>query len=82
MKKALLGAALAGITLFSAGCLGPNRAFNGVHEWNQNVSDQDWVNEAVFLACTILPVYGLAYWLDIIILNTVEYWTGDSPMGE
>ena len=79
MKKALLGAALAA-SLFATSCLGPNRAFNGVHEWNQTVSDEDVVNELVFLGCTILPVYGLAYLVDIVALNTIEYWSGEPAM--
>ena len=82
MKKALLGAALAGLTLTTTGCLGPNRAFNGVHEWNMEVSDEDWINEIVFLGFHIIPVYGVAYLADIIVLNTIEYWSGDSPMGD
>ncbi|MEM7305564.1 MAG: DUF3332 family protein [Planctomycetota bacterium] len=82
MKKALLGAALAGVTL--AGCLGPNKAFNGVHDWNREVTDNDILNELVFLGCTfVVPVYSVAYLVDIIVLNTIDYWTGDdSPMGE
>ena len=42
------------------------------------LGERTWVNELVFLGCTIIPVYGVAYWIDIIILNTVEYWSGDS----
>lgn len=77
MKKAILGAALA---LFTTGCLGPNRAFNGLHEWNMEVSENDAVNEVVFLGCTILPVYSIAYLVDIVVLNTIEYWSGEPAM--
>ena len=82
MKKALLGAALAGLTLTTTGCLGPNRAFNGVHEWNMEVSEQDWVNELVFLGFHIIPVYGVAYLVDIVVLNTIEYWSGEPAMDD
>jgi hypothetical protein len=81
MKKTLLGTALAGLMLTTPGCLGPNRAFNGVHDWNMEVSDSDAVNELVFLGCTILPVYGIAYLVDIVVLNTIEYWSGEPAMG-
>ena len=77
MKKAFLAASLVGLGLFSSGCLGPNKLFNDLHEWNEGVSETDWINEAVFLTFTIIPVYGIAYWIDILILNTVEYWGGD-----
>lgn len=80
MKKAILGTALAGLALFSTGCLGPNRAFNGVHEWNMGVSDNDVVNEVVFLGCHIVPVYSVAYFVDVVLLNTIEYWSGEPAM--
>jgi hypothetical protein len=81
MKKAILGAALAGLATFSTGCLGPNRAFNRVHEWNMEVTDSDVANELIFLGCTIIPVYGVAYLVDIVVLNTIEYWSGEPAMG-
>jgi hypothetical protein len=80
MKKLLLGAALAGLTMTSTGCLGPNKLFNDLHEWNYQVSDNDAVNELVFLGMTIIPVYAVAYLVDIVVLNTVEYWSGDNDM--
>lgn len=80
MKKLLLGAALAGLTLTSTGCLGPNRLFNDLHEWNMEVSDNDAVNELVFLGLTIIPVYGLAYLVDIVVMNTIDYWSNDTEM--
>ena len=80
MRRTSLLAAILSLSLFVTGCLGPNRAFNGVHEWNQQASDNEYVNEAIFLGCHFLPVYGLAYFIDIVVLNTVEYWTGDNPM--
>lgn len=75
MKKLLAAGLLTVVATTSAGCLGPNKAFNGIHEWNQELSDQDWLNEVVFLGFTILPVYSLAYLLDIVVLNTVDYWS-------
>lgn len=76
MKKALLGLALAGSLTFTS-CLGPNKLFNDLHEWNGQVSEQDWVNEIVFLGFTILPVYSIAYLIDIVVLNTIDYWSGE-----
>ena len=79
MKKSLLAAAL-GLGLFTSSCLGPNNAFNSVHHWNQNVSEDRWVNEAIHLGCVILPVYGFAYLGDIVIFNSIEWWGGDNPI--
>ena len=76
MKKALLGLALAASLTFTS-CLGPNTLFNDLHEWNGQVSEQDWVNEVVFLGFTIIPVYSIAYLIDIVVLNTIDYWGGE-----
>ncbi len=79
MKKKTL-ALVAFAALFAASCLGPNKAFNGVHEWNQDFSENRWANEGVFLVCTIIPVYSIAYLVDIVVLNSIEWWGGENPM--
>jgi hypothetical protein len=34
----------------------------------------------VFLGMTFIPIYGIALWADIIVLNTIEYWSGNNPV--
>lgn len=75
--KNVLAAAVLALAAGASGCLGPNKLFNSVHEWNEEATDQDWVNEVVFLGFHLIPVYHLSYLLDIVVLNTIEYWTGD-----
>lgn len=77
MKKILAAAAC---TLGATGCLGPNNATNSLLNWNAEVSDQDVVNEAVFIGMTIVPVYLIAYAADVIVFNTIEYWAGGNPV--
>lgn len=81
MKKALLAAVLA-LGLTSTSCLGPDRLYNSVKNWNAELSEMDAVNEIVFLAFHVIPVYGVALFVDILVLNTVNYWTGDNPMDD
>ena len=75
MKKALVAGILS-LGLFSS-CLGPNKWFNGLHDWNYGVSENRWVNEAVFLGLVIIPVYGIALLGDYIISNSIEWWNND-----
>ncbi len=82
MKKLLLGAALTGAMLTTTGCLGPDKAFHGVHDWNMQVSDNDMVNELVFLGLVIIPVYEVAWLVDIIVLNTIDYWSNDMTISD
>ena len=80
MKKALLGLALAASLTFTS-CRGPNQLFNDLHEWNGQVSEQDWVNEVVFLGFTIIPVYSIAYLIGWIILFYVWVFALGLPVG-
>lgn len=79
MKKTFLAAALA-TTMLAASCLGPNNAFNNLHHWNKNATDNKWANEGIFLVLTIIPVYGLFYLGDIVIFNSIEFWGGKNPI--
>jgi hypothetical protein len=77
MKKSLTAAALA--LVLCSSCLGPDRLYNSIKNWNAGLSERDWLNEVVFLGLVIIPVYPLALFGDIVILNPLEYWTG-KPM--
>ena len=59
-------------------CLGPNKTWNSLHDWNTKVSDSKWGNEAIFFGLTIIPVYSLVYLFDILITNSIDFW-GDHP---
>ena len=64
------------------GCLGPNNAHNSVRNWNATLADEDWIEEIVFLGFHIIPVYQLAYLGDVLIFNTIDYWTDDNPVND
>jgi hypothetical protein len=76
----LLAVTLTGGTLLSS-CIGSFPLFHKVLDWNQNVGEK-WVNELVFLVIGIVPVYGVATLIDVLILNSIEFWTGTSPVAD
>lgn len=78
IRKMALTVALAGTVLFSS-CIGSFSLTNKVLDWNKSVGDQ-WVNELVFLVCHVVPVYEISIFIDGVILNTMEFWTGTNPM--
>ena len=59
----------------SAGCYGSFSLVTKAYKWNGTLGDK-WVNEAAFLALNIIPVYSVASFIDIIFLNSGEFWTG------
>lgn len=79
IKKTLAASALT-LGLLAPSCLGPNNAFNGINNWNATATDQDWLNEVIFLGLNIIPVYALALMGDMLIFNTIGYW-GENPIG-
>ena len=77
-KMTLVCAVLAGSLLFTS-CIGSFKMWNGLKDWNQGVGDK-FVNELVFIALHIVPVYEIAYLADLVVLNTIEFWSGSNPM--
>ena len=78
IRKMAFTLVLTGTVLFSS-CLGSFSLTNKVLDWNRSVGDQ-WVNELVFLVCYVVPVYEISVFVDAVILNSMEFWTGSNPM--
>lgn len=69
---------LSGTILFSS-CVGSFSLFNRVSSWNRSVGNK-FVNELVFIALNIIPVYLVSYLADAVVLNSIEFWSGTNPM--
>lgn len=76
LKKIVAGAVIVTMT----GCYGSFAAWHNVHKYNGEVSSNKFAQEAVFLILNIIPVYGVAALLDVLIFNTIEFWSGDNPL--
>ena len=50
-------------------------------DWNQGLGNK-FVNEIVFLAFHVVPVYEVAYLADVLVLNSIEFWSGSNPVAE
>ena len=71
-------AMICGAFLFSS-CIGSFGLHNRLVNWNQNIGNK-FVNELVYLACNIIPVYGVCYLADALVINSIEFWSGSNPM--
>lgn len=82
MKKHLkLSAFLLSATILMTSCIGSFRLTNNIKDWNEGIGDK-WVNEIVFVAMHIVPVYEIAMLVDGLVLNSVEFWTGNNIVDE
>ena len=79
-KLTLVAVVLSGSLLFSS-CVGSFGLFNRLSSWNQGVGNK-FVNELVFLAFNIVPVYGVAYLADALVINSIEFWSGSNPVAD
>ena len=79
-KKQLIVATVVALSasMMMQSCIGSFALFNKVKAWNDQVGDK-FVNEIVFLAMWILPVYELCLTADVLILNSIEFWSGSNP---
>ena len=76
MKKTCTLLAL--VVLLSS-CTGSFQLTNKVYTFNREIEDK-WVEELVFLGLCIIPVYEVSLFLDVVIFNTAEFWTGENPI--
>ena len=76
MKKNLkLSVLLLAATIMLSSCMGSFQLTNKVYKLNNSIGNK-WANELVFAACCILPVYEITLFVDGIILNSIEFWSG------
>jgi len=78
-KKIVVAILIATMAVMSVGCYGSFALTKKVYNWNGSLGNK-WVVELVFLACYVVPVYGIAGFIDTVILNSLEFWTGTNPM--
>jgi Domain of unknown function (DUF3332) len=81
MKTSRILAPIVLLGVFATSCIGPMKAFNGILNWNSQVSEEKWLNELLFLPVYAigLPLAGLG---DVLIFNAFEFWGGENPIGD
>lgn len=81
MKKQLslfMAACFMWVMMFQTSCIGSFNLTKKVYEWNTGMNK--WVGELVFLVFVWIPVYSITLFIDAVILNLIEFWTGNNPM--
>ena len=79
-KLTVLCAIMSGSLLFSS-CIGSFGLWSKLKDWNQGLGNK-FVNEIVFLAFHIVPVYEVAILSDVLVLNSIEFWSGSNPIAQ
>lgn len=61
-------------------CIGSFGLFNKVLDWNKDATGNKFLNELIFIV--ISPAYVLCGTADLLVLNTIEFWSGSNPLAE
>lgn len=82
MKKIKMTAAVACVlacSLTFSSCIGSFSLTNKVLSWNKQVGSK-FLNELVFFAFWVLPVYEVTALCDVLVINSIEFWSGNNPL--
>jgi hypothetical protein len=81
MRRPIAGTLL--IALLAAGptgCIGRMAVRKNVLDFNLAVTQNRYARELVFLALYVVPVYPIAGAIDLVLVNSIEFWTGTNPV--
>ncbi|MDE6453084.1 MAG: DUF3332 domain-containing protein [Muribaculaceae bacterium] len=82
MKKTYLSVAvvcLLSVSLLGSSCIGSFQLTNKLLSWNRQIGNK-FLNELVFFAFWVLPVYEVSALADVLVLNSIEFWSGTNPV--
>jgi len=79
MKRFIACVVLAAFVMANTGCYGSFQLTKKVYKWNGSLGNK-WLNTIVFWVFAILPVYEIATFVDVVVLNLIEFWVGSNPL--
>jgi hypothetical protein len=79
IRKTALLFAMSSLVITQTGCFGEFALVRKVYRWNEGLESK-FVRTLVFYALNIIPVYGIAGFIDFAILNLIEFWSGSNPV--
>ncbi len=74
-------AGLVGTAMFVQlqGCYGNFNLTRKLYTWNGQLGDK-WINSIATWVMIVVPVYGVVGVVDFVVLNTIQFWTGQNPV--
>jgi hypothetical protein len=64
----------------TAACWGKFNLTRKLWGFNNTASDSKWLKWLLFLGLTIIPIYEIAALADALVLNSIEFWSGQNPV--
>lgn len=80
LAKPAIFVGLLSLGFAQTGCFGEFALVRKLYNWNDDLSSSKFVKTLVFYVLNIIPVYGAASFIDFVILNLIEFWSGSNPL--
>ena len=68
------------VPVATTACFGKFRLVQKVYSFNKRVDPDPWIRWFVFLVLSVIPVYAVAFMIDTLLANSLEFWTGTNPI--
>jgi hypothetical protein len=59
-----------------AGCFGQFQLTRDIYRFNHRATNSAIMEQLAFWALVIIPVYPIALIVDVVVLNTLDFWSG------
>ncbi len=80
LKRVALMAVMSAFVVGSTGCIGSMALSGKVRQFNMDASPDPWPRAGIFMLLYVLPVYPFAGSADLLVINSIEFWTGTNPL--
>lgn len=80
MKAIAVALTMSMLALTSTGCIGRMALGKKVLAWNLETTDSQWGREGIFFLLYLIPVYPTCGAIDLLIINSIEFWSGTNPI--
>ena len=66
--------------LLSTGCIGHMGVTQKVKKGNLSLTEHRWGREGIFVGFQVFWVYRISALLDLVVFNSIEFWSGENPI--
>ena len=78
-RRRALGTLAVLVSVVTTGCFGGFNLTRKLYGFNASVSNK-FARWLVFVVLVIIPIYGLFLFIDVVLLNLIEFWAGTNPV--
>ena len=82
LKRLIVPIGVVSSILLSTGCIGHMALTEKVKKGNLSLTENRWGREGIFLGFNIFYVYRISSLLDLVVFNSIEFWSGENPLNQ